>query len=207
MFIELVELLRCIRAHDESWLVASIDVLHDRSIIRGRLGCPICQAEYAVVEGIADFSEARVSPVLTTRAHSPEELAVRAGAFLGLGETNGTVVLGGAWAAGAGALQRATDARVFVANVAAEAVDEMVGGILVDSAMPFGVASCAGVALDESFSASLFENAVRVLRPGGRMVGPATIRRPASLSLLAEDADWWVAEKPPEVTSLRRGNR
>lgn len=207
MFIELVELLRCIRAHDESWLVASIDDLRERSVFHGRLGCPICQAEYPVVEGVVDFSGATVSPVISSRTDDPEDVALRAGAFLGLGESSGTVILGGFWAVGSVPLQRTTEARVFVANAASDARDVSVGRILVDEALPFGVASCAGVALDESFHNSIFESAVRVIRPGGRMVGPTSVPRPADLALLAEDADWWVAEKPLAVTTLRRGNR
>lgn len=207
MFIELVELLRCIRAHDESWLVASIDELRERSIYRGRLGCPICHAEYPVVEGVVDFSGATVSPALSSRSADPEDLGLRAGAFLGLGESAGTVVLAGSWAAGAAALQRATEARVFAANPAPDDDGSAIGRILVSESLPFAASSCAGVALDESFHGSIFESAIRVIRPGGRMVGPSSLPRPAGLALLAEDSEWWVAEKPPEVTPLRRGNR
>lgn len=207
MFIELVELLRCIRPHDESWLIASIDELRERSIHRGRLGCPICRAEYPVVEGVVDFSAATVSPAVSARSDDPEDVGLRAGAFLGLGETTGTVLLGGCWAAGAAALQRATEARVFVANAEPDADHVAEGRILVDRALPFGVGSCAGVALDESFHNSIFECAALVIRPGGRMAGPVSVPRPAALALLAEDSDWWVAEKPPEVTTLRRGNQ
>jgi hypothetical protein len=207
VFIELVELLRCIREHDESWLVASIEELSDRSISRGRLGCPICHAEYPVVEGVADFSGATVSPAVPSHSADPEDVGLRAGAFLGLAENSGTVVLGGSWAAGAVPLQRSTDARVFVANAPIDAHDISIGRILVDKTLPFGVASCAGVALDDSFHYQVFESATRVIRAGGRMVGPASVPRPAGFALLAEDAEWWVAEKPAEVTTLRRGNR
>lgn len=207
MFIELVELLRCIREHDESWLVASIDELSERSIVRGRLGCPICQADYPVVEGAVDFSGATAAPALSSRSVNPEDVSLRAGAFLGLGENTGTVVLGGSWGAGAALLQRVTNSRVFVANAVPNANDVSVGRILVDNALPFGAASCAGIALDDSFHQGVFESASRVIRPRGRMVGPASLPRPAGLTLLAQDADWWVAEKPAEVTTLRRGNR
>lgn len=207
MFIELVELLRCIRAHDESWLVASIDVLRERCIHSGRLGCPICKAEYPVIEGVVDFSAASVSPALSSRSDDPEGVALRAGAFLGLAEASGTVILGGSWAAGAAALQRTTDVRVFAANSGIEDEAGAIGRILVSEAFPFAVASCAGVALDDRFHHSLYGSAVRVIRPGGRMVGPASVPCPAALTLLAEDAESWVAEKSPEVTPLRRGNR
>ena len=56
MFLELVDSLRCVRAHEDSWLVARADELVARHIVRGALGCPICEARYAVRNGIADFT-------------------------------------------------------------------------------------------------------------------------------------------------------
>ncbi len=207
MFIELVELLRCIRAHDESWLVASIDELHERSIRRGTLGCPVCQAEYSVTDGTADFSGATVSPAIRAGNVNPDEVALRAGAFLGLADSSGTAILGGSWAAGAPALAELTSARVFTANAVTEAQQTGVGRILVQNVFPFAIASCVGIALDASFDQGAVEGAVRAIRPGGRIVGPAAIARPDGVTLVAEDAEWWVAEKPPEVTTLRRGSR
>ena len=206
MFIELVELLRCIRAHDESWLVASIVELRDRSIIRGILGCPVCQAEYPIVGGVADFSGAAVSPAPVSAGTNPEDVALRAGAFLGLADSPGTVVLGGSWSAGAQALAEVTGSRVFIANALTDA-SQAAGSILLKDAFPFAVASCAGVALDCTFDRRALDAAVRVLRPGGRIVFPASLTKPDGLSVLAQDAEWWVAETPPEVTTLRRGNR
>ncbi|MBA3644813.1 MAG: hypothetical protein H0W63_01415 [Gemmatimonadaceae bacterium] len=207
MFIELVELLRCIRAHDESWLVASIDELHERSIRRGTLGCPVCQAEYRIIDGTADFSGATASAVPAAETLNSYEVALRAGAFLGLADSAGTVILGGSWAAGASTLAESTGARAFTANAMTDAEQPGVGRILVQNIFPFAIASCAGIALDATFDDRAVEGALRVIRPGGRIVGPAAIARPDGVALLAEDAEWWVGEKPPEVTTLRRGSR
>ena len=208
MFIELVELLRCIRAHDESWLVAAIEELADRSIIRGKLGCPVCQAEYPVANGVADFSGGHGSATHRARPlGDPTDVAMRAGAFLGLAESTGAVILGGSWAAGASDLVESTEARVFAANHSGSQTNNGVGQILVGVQLPFAASSCAGVALDDSFSAETLTSAIRVIRPGGRIVAPATLSRPATLELLAEDDEWWVARKPPELTTLRKGSR
>lgn len=208
MFIELVELLRCIRAHDESWLVASIGEMRDRSIRFGTLGCPVCSAEYPIAGGVVDFAGGNSVRAAASSKMSAEELALRAGAFLNLGESGGVVVLGGAWASAARELTNRVAARVIAVNAPAQVEDSpAVGLVRASGAIPLAAASCAGVAFDSSFSADAVAAAERVLRAGGRIVGAAGVRRPAGLTLLAEDEAWWVAEKPPEITTLRRGNR
>lgn len=208
MFIELVELLRCIRAHDESWLVASIGEMRDRSIRTGILGCPVCGAEYPVREGIVDFTAGALPRPANAPELSGEEMAMRAGGFLNLGEGGGVVVLGGAWASASRELTERVDARVIAVNATAGVQDSAaIGIVLASDVIPLATGSCAGVALDSSFTASAVVGAGRVVRAGGRVVGAAGVERPAGLTLLAEDESWWVAEKPPEITSLRRGNR
>lgn len=209
MFIELVEVLRCIREHDESWLVAAIDVQRERSIRKGTLGCPVCGAEYPISDGVAEFS------AMAARAEEPPasgetaaETAMRAGGFLGLADATGVVVLGGSWCIGATALSEGTNVRVIAAN-APRGVDESASVALVGIAdiIPVGAGSCAGIALDGSFNAAAISSAQRAVRAGGRMVGPKAIRPPEGWTVLAEDGSWWVGQKPPEVTTLRRGNR
>lgn len=208
MFIELVELLRCIRAHDESWLVASIGEMRDRSIRSGLLGCPVCSAEYPIAGGVVDFSGGKPICAAPNPGMSAEDLALRAGAFLNLGENVGVVALGGIWAAAARELAERLDVRVIAINPAPNVEDSStVALVRVSDAIPLAVGSCAGVALDSSFSVEAVAAAERVVRPGGRIVGAASLPRPKELTLLAEDESWWVAEKPPEITTLRRGNR
>ena len=208
MYIELVELLRCIRAHDESWLVASIGEMRDRSIRSGVLGCPVCSAEYPIAEGVVDFTGGAELRAVATPDASAEDLALRAGAFLNLGESSGVVVLGGVWARAAQLLTGSVDVRVIAVNAPADVQDSSVVGLVrAADVIPLGAASCAGAALDSSFSAGAIAAAVKIVRPGGRIVGAAGTVMPAGLSLLAADESWWVAEKPPEITTLRRGNR
>jgi hypothetical protein len=63
VFIPLVDSLRCIAGHEETWLVASIERSDERDIRRGFLGCPICFAEYPIRDGIAYFG---VDPAATS---------------------------------------------------------------------------------------------------------------------------------------------
>jgi uncharacterized protein YbaR (Trm112 family) len=102
VFIEMLDLLRCINAHEETWLVASLKAISNRFVLDGTLGCPVCHAEYPIRKGIADFRRAdelgqsviEVTPPRENR----EELATRIGAFLNATEPGATLVLGGAWA-------------------------------------------------------------------------------------------------------------
>jgi hypothetical protein len=55
MFIELVDHLRCVRNHDDTWLVATAYEMSGRAIVRGLLGCPVCKAEYPIDHRIALF--------------------------------------------------------------------------------------------------------------------------------------------------------
>ena len=110
MFIELLDLLRCINAHEETWLVASLKAISNRFVLDGTLGCPVCHAEYPIRKGVADFSRAdqmgRQSFDNHPQGEKREELATRVGAFLNATEPGATLVLGGSWAEAAQELSR-----------------------------------------------------------------------------------------------------
>ena len=102
MFIELLDLLRCVRPHEDTWLVASFRTVSHRFVQDATLGCPTCGTKYEITEGIADFSAGEtVQSCEEQRAgssHQREELATRAGAYLDATAPGGTYVLGGLWA-------------------------------------------------------------------------------------------------------------
>jgi hypothetical protein len=79
--------------------------------------------------------------------------------------------------------------------------------IAVAADVPVAPGSCLGVAIDASFNAEIVASAIRAVRPGGRIVGPAAIEPPAGLSVLARDAAYWIAETPQQVVTLRRASR
>lgn len=100
MFIELLDLLRCINAHEDTWLVASFKTVSNRFVLDGTLGCPTCSAKYPITTGVADFTAGADLPPRKTGKWAAtlerEEIATRAGAFLDVTEPGATVVLGGA---------------------------------------------------------------------------------------------------------------
>ena len=55
MHLELVELLRCPVPHAPGVLVASADVIANRYVSEGLLGCPECYAEYVIRGGVTRF--------------------------------------------------------------------------------------------------------------------------------------------------------
>ncbi len=212
MFVELIDLLRCINAHEDTWLVASFKTVSHRFVLEGSLGCPSCSEQYSIHDGIADFTAGLELPSCeadrAAASHRREELATRAGAYLSVTEPGATVVLGGIWAYAAQELSEMTEVRVLALNAAAEVEESPTVGLLqVGSAIPVAQGSVLGVALDAWFPEKIVESAVRAIRPGGRIVGPAIMAPPPGLSVLAHDDHYWVAQKAPEVVKLSRASR
>ena len=212
MFIELIDLLRCIRPHDETWLVASFNKVNNRFVEEAKLGCPSCSAEYWIRGGVADFSGEVILPECDDErkaaSHRREELATRAGAYLEATEPGATVVLGGLWAYAAQELSEMAEVRVIAINAPGEVKEsETVGLVRVGSEIPLAAGSVLGVAIDAWFPANIVESAARVVRPGGRIVGPAATKAPSGFSILAHDDKYWIAQKAPEVVTISRASR
>lgn len=209
MFIEMIDLLRCVNAHDDTWLVASFREIANRFVIDGTLGCPSCSAEYEIRNGVADFTLGEsIRSCDEERAavgHQREELATRAGAFLDVTQPGATIVLGGLWAYAAEELSEMADVRVIALNAPEEVKEsERVSLVRVAGRIPLAANAVQGVALDAWFPRSITDEALRVVRPGGRMVGPAAFTASDQATVLAHDENYWVAEKPAEVIALRR---
>jgi hypothetical protein len=212
VFIELLDLLRCTNAHEDTWLVASFKTVSNRFVMDGTLGCPTCSAKYWITAGIADFRTAtdsfRREPWLSLTTVEREHLATRAGAFLNLTEPGATVVMGGSWASAAQELSVMTEARVLALNPDKGVEEsETVGLLKVGTEIPVAPGSVFGIALDSSFPAEILASAVKAVRSGGRIVGPTEIPPPNELLVLAHDESYWVAEKAPEVITLSRAGR
>ena len=190
-----VDLLRCPRAHDETWLVASIDRAVDRDIVTGTLGCPICMAEYPIRDGIVSFDEAAVA------ARSPangarEDDAVRLAAALDLTDARMTALLHGAWGAYAPILRGLTPAQLLLVNPPVGITSgDGVSIIRVSGTLPLARGSMAGVAVDDDASGPMLESLVSAVRPGGRVLGRIRLPIPSGVAELAHDEDVWVAER------------
>ena len=150
MFIELVDSLRCLTPHEDTWLVAGVTRMDGRHIIDGTLGCPVCRREYPIVHGVAWFSVSapEAAPSLTTVVSSADERRVaRAGALLGLSDAGGIVTLAGSWIDVADAVADFGAGHVVVLNAeAGESSPQEVSSLVVDDRLPFGMGSLRAAA-------------------------------------------------------------
>ncbi|HYD53846.1 MAG TPA: hypothetical protein VEA99_14510, partial [Gemmatimonadaceae bacterium] len=127
MHLEQVDVLRCPAPHEDSWLVAVIEQLASREIVRGTLGCPVCGAEYPVrgrEVQMGGTASASVEPASTDEA-------MRMAALLDLAEPGGLALLAGRWGAHAPALRLLVDQRLLLlAPPASVAMEEGIYGLL-----------------------------------------------------------------------------
>lgn len=202
MHIELVEVLRCPRPHDDAWMVARMDEVRGREIVHGTLGCPVCFAEYPVVDGVA-----RLRPDDPPRPRGMHvDDAMRAAALLDLSEPGSYATMAGAWGTLAPTVAAMTDVRVIALNA-----PDVVGGAgawglwAPEGSLPLAAGSARGIALDARHAA-LALLAVTALRAGGRLVAPVATPLPAGVRELARDTTWWVAEREaaPRLVGLAR---
>ena len=85
--------LRCPREHEASGLVLAADTIDGRHVVTGVLGCPVCEAEYPIREGVAYFVDSVPAPAAPRR-----DDVMRTAAMLGLTEPGGVIALAGRWA-------------------------------------------------------------------------------------------------------------
>lgn len=211
MFVEIVDALRCPRAHEESWLVLAARHTEDRRVLEGTLGCPVCRAEYPIHAGIADFSDetARVRSFDAATLTLPP--ADHLAAMLNLSDALGFAVLIGVWGARAGELVELLDAPplLLVDPPAGIAMGHGLSGIRAGAKLPLAPGAARAVATDAVDPARVAD-AARVTRVGGRVVAPAGSLVPEGVRELVRDDAVWVGERlalpsAPVTLHVRRG--
>ena len=223
MFIELVDSLRCLEPHEETWLVAAVDRRDGRHIMHGTLACPICRREYPIRDGIGWFARGATdaAPYLTparervegpANAQAGDDRFTRAAALMGLMDAGGIVVLGGPWTDVADMLPALGISHVVVLNTQTtpESPQE-VSGLVVEDRLPFRQTALRAAALGGSTATGpLLESAASVLRTRGRLVAPSGAPVPSGITELARDEYDWVGERaivaspPVPLRSARR---
>ena len=202
MFIETIDLLRCPREHEETWLVAAFTKMNGRFVVEGSLGCPICEATYLIASGIADFAPETQRAPANASASSDTEQAIRLAAFLNLVRPGSTVVLEGDYAIHAATIADITHCRVIAINPSHEVIEtEQTSTIHAAGRIPLGTSAVDGIA---ATSAAIIADAARVLKPGSRLVAPASIQLQPALNELARDETSVVAEAAGPLIRLSR---
>jgi uncharacterized protein YbaR (Trm112 family) len=188
MFIELTEALCCPREHPESYLVCVPALMDARRVVRGGLGCPVCHAEYAIVDGVVWFAPPAEGGPAGPPPSSLSADALRT--FLDLQGRGGYVLLLGA------------------VGATGPALAPLLPGVHV-----FAVNPPALVAPSATFSVLRSPHALPVRRSSmrGVVVGSDAAREPwlgaaaftllSGLRLVVEDEH----AEPPGIVSLARG--
>jgi uncharacterized protein YbaR (Trm112 family) len=214
MFVDLIDALRCPHPHEDSWLVAAAHETRERVIVAGALGCPVCGREYPIADGVATFDAAPArapapAPRLPASRADADDEAMRLAALLGLTSSGGIVAAGGTWDVAADALLALSDVRLLLVDPAHPFTPREPLGAARGAWMPLATGQVRGIALDEGTAEpARLADAVRALRPAGRLLAPVTAPLPDGVRELARDDRHWVAERTAAATgpivALRR---
>lgn len=210
MFLPLVDILRCVRPHTDTWLVASITRAEARDVIEGTLGCPVCMAEYPIRDGIVYFGE---SIERATTSDPDEAEAVRLAAALDLTDPRMVAVLHGEWGAQAQILRGLTPAQLLLVNPPTGVTGGDGISIVVAESAPLAYGSVNAVAIGSDASDAMRRSLETSLRGDARMFGRFDSPIPAGFNELARDDQVWVAERPrgevgtPPIRLTRKSER
>jgi len=213
MHIEFIDLLRCPRPHEETWLVAALHRMDGRHVVEAKLGCPVCGAEFFIREGVAIFpgkesGDAAIHYRVGELSPLQDAVAMRIAAFLDLTRPGKLVLLAGGLATESELVSELADARVISLNPRSDVQvppSDRVAELRVSTRLPLAARSLDGIALDESHSTlEMLAEAARLLRPRGRLLAVTRSELSPEFRELARDPDHVVAEYVGELVTLTR---
>lgn len=194
MFIELTDHLRCPADHAEQYLVLLPDRIVERSVIAGRLGCPVCGRTWPVIEGVAELGGPPPAPP-SGAALDPAAMHV----LLGLSGPGGYAALVGSaaevWRGLAAELKGVGLVAVNPPAGVADAAPLL--SVVRAPLIPLKARSLRGVVLGAEVSDDphWVREAARVTLPGLRVVGRGPEPELPELELLASAEGHWVAAR------------
>jgi uncharacterized protein YbaR (Trm112 family) len=214
MFIELVDSLRCVAPHEDTWLVASADRMEGRRLVEGTLGCPTCRAAYAIRDGVVWLGvDAAVQLPVGARPDATrlEAEAMRLAALLDLREPGARALLGGTRGHLAHVVASLTGAELLLLDPPADVhPGEGVSVVRSGGRVPLAASSMRAAALDAALAGAM-PGVLHAVRDRGRIVAPGDAPLPDEAAELARDARDWVAERharpsaPVQLTLMRGG--
>jgi uncharacterized protein YbaR (Trm112 family) len=205
MHIEFIDLLRCPNLHEDSWLVAAFYKLDGRAVVEGKLGCPVCGAEYLIDDGVAVFDGSNASVEAAASDETASDGTVIA-ALLDFSRPGMLALLAGEWARDAQTVSELTGARIIALNSPGRAYgSDDIAEIRAHSPIPLAAQSLNAIALDATHATpTMLIEAARLLRPRGRLLVRGEAQLSQQFHELARDSDQVVAEFVGELISLRR---
>jgi uncharacterized protein YbaR (Trm112 family) len=210
MHLLVTDVLTCPGCGPDFGLILLADVLENRRVLEGSLGCPNCRRTYPIRAGVARLyaepaaarqDEATAPKAAprgtggegTTPPTDPAAAAVRLAALLGLEQGRGMVLLAGQLPGRDRALAEVIDGLEVISlephGAPAEGREgEGVSRVAAAPAsLPFASRSLRGVALAGAVPDAVLREAVRVVAPTGRLViegaAPGAAGRLATLGL------------------------
>ncbi len=199
MLIELAEYLKCGNDHPEAPLVIATGAMKERAIVFGTIGCPVCKAEYTIVNRIARFgSPAESPPPPPPPSLEPSADVEAVQALLGLTSPGGYVVLLGSAGMLAAGLTGVMENVHFVGVNPPEQLEPMSYMSLLRGAkyVPLRSAMARGVVVGaEHAAAPWLDEASRVLLKGQRLVVLREGIEPSGLTKMMSAAGLWAGEK------------
>lgn len=207
MLLALCDHLRCTGDHAETWLVARADVVRERRIVEGTLGCPVCHVERVVRHGVVWWAGTPVPSPPDPRPDIAGEDLIRAGALLALTDSRLPYVLCGAAGLAANGLVAFAEAPLVLLDPPDDRAAPFATIVRGAPVVPFAARSVRGVLLDAASAADPAgaRSAVTALVTGGRLVAPAGAPLPPGVRELARDTEHWVAEREGDVVGITRG--
>jgi hypothetical protein len=194
VFIELTDLLCCPAPHPESYLVLLPDSMVGRDVVAGRLGCPVCGAEYLIREGRAELGRAPHRGAAASRLDGQGMLAL-----LGLDGPGGFVALVGGAAGSGPEVAAGLEGAHIVAVNPPESIDPGAGVSVVEAGrLPFKARSLRGVVLGPDYGddPAWVSAAAQAVLPGLRVAGEGSGEGLESpLEPLAKAGGAWVARR------------
>lgn len=193
MFIELTDHLRCPADHEESFLVLIPDEMAGRHVVRGTLGCPVCQREYQIEQQVVRLGTA--SHPRDTAAVASDPGAAAFLTLLGLEGPGGYLALVGEVACHAAEIAGLLPGIHLVLVNPPEGIGLMPGASLVHAArLPLKRRSLRGAVLGWPWAtdARWTEAAIGAVLPGLRLVGTGAVPTGAEFELLGSADGWWV---------------
>jgi hypothetical protein len=197
VFLPLIDRLRCLNGHEDTWLVASIDRAEERDVLEGTLGCPVCSAEYRIRDGVVWFGDAPAG-----RDQMPSSAdALRLAAALDLTDARLTAILHGSWGAHASILRGLSPAQLLLINPPLDVPSGDGISVVRAPVAPVAAGWADAAALDRDAGGAMADSLRASLRGGGRLLAAVDAEIPPGFTELARDAEVWVAQLDPAAVA------
>jgi uncharacterized protein YbaR (Trm112 family) len=182
MHLLLTDILTCPVCGPQHGLILRADVMANRRVREGALGCPNCRQAFPVQNGVANLRVHLAAPddtpeveFLQPAAATMRSEAVRIAALLGAG-TGFSLIAGPAAAAAREVSELVPDAQIVVVNTSRNAEQDRAEGeydisrIVIGDSLPFSSGKLNGIWLSGPLAVTHLSDAVRALHPTAHLV-------------------------------------